>query len=85
MENAVRINLLVSAGDLEFILNLLNTLRTKATFQYEIQKQNGNTIPGTPISLEGPPLTAEELNRIIEEAEKGPKFSDADFRAKFQL
>ena len=80
MESSISVDLRVNRSDIDFVLNLLQALKKKEMVEYKIKAPGPNSI-----ALEGPALTVEELNDIIEEAEKGKKYNYEEFRAKYQL
>lgn len=83
MENSatgsVKINLFIRRSELEFMLQVLGAFKRKKMIDFTIENQQDA------LALEGPPLSEEELLKIVEDAEQESKVSYEEFKAIFEL
>ena len=67
---------ILDEGDKEVVLNKLNEFRGKQWIHYS--RFNSAVLPGSP-------MTPEELNEMIDEAERSPSLSVEEFKARLGL
>ena len=79
--NNLNVNLSIQASDVEVVLRVLQAFKEKKMLDFSVENPGRKEL----LALEGSPMTAAELRKIVEEAELEPAVSYAEFKSILEI